>query len=89
MPMTTLEVTSAEYDREAAAPDNATLTKPLPLDDVRKEIARVVRESDDLAEDLAIAAVVRIRLEQGAGESVSLVEFIQQEGFDPADFDIE
>ncbi len=87
--MTNLEVTSVEYDREVEAPDNATVTTALPLDIVQEEIARVVREAENLAEDLALAVVIRTRLEHDSGERVSLADFIRQEGFDPGDFGVE
>lgn len=47
------------------------------------------RVDSDLAEDLAIAVEVRMRIAQDTGERTALADFIRQEGFNPADFDVE
>lgn len=86
--MTSLEVTSIKYG-QASAPGNATYTHALPWDEVRNEIARVVEGADNLAEDLALAVVVRTRLERTSEGSMPLRDFIRQEGFDPGEFGLE
>lgn len=70
-------------------PEDATLTTPLPDEVIRSAIAQVVRRSDDLAVDLALAVEVRTRLARDTGERIPLAAFIRQEGFDPADFGVE
>jgi hypothetical protein len=79
MPMTTPSKVTPEL------PDTATITEPLPEEETRAAIADVV----DLAEDLAIAVQVRARLREDTGERMTLVELIQDQGFEPAEFDVE
>lgn len=85
-PQTTLEIGT---DAPRELPESATATEQLPDEVIRNEITRVVREADTLAEDLALAVVVRTRMAEDSGERVPLGEFIRQEGFDPADFGVE
>jgi len=74
---------------EPYLPDTATLTEPRPDDEIQSSIAEVVRHSADLLEDLAIAVEVRTRMAEDTGARIPLADFIRQEGFDPADFDVE
>ncbi len=85
--MTSLEVATVEFDSEEGTPHpaNASVTKPLPENEVAQAISDVVARADeDYARDLVTVLQIKARQDEDTGERLSLAQFADEVGFDLA-----
>jgi hypothetical protein len=82
--VTNLEVTAVEFDsaESTALPENASLTKPLPREEVRQAISDVVARADEnYALDLITVLQIKTRITEDTGERLTLNQFAELEGW--------
>lgn len=80
-----VEFDSGDEERRKL-PENASLTTPLPTEEVRQAISDVVARADrGYALDLVTVLQIKARLSADTGERLSLEAFASQEGFDLAE----
>jgi hypothetical protein len=76
-------------EEQPTLPETTTITQPLEETAVRVAIAHAVVLAEELEDDLRLAVQVRRRVDEDTGERLTLVELIEEQGFDPADFGVE
>ncbi len=82
--MTSLRVTTVEVDagKGTPLPDNASLTAPLPSDEIRQAIGQVVARADrGTALDIVTVLQIKARITEDTGERLTLDEFADLEGW--------
>jgi hypothetical protein len=83
--ITRVEITGEPDKTPRELPENATLTQPRSEREIRHAIGDVVARADAAyAIDLITMLQVKVRLAEGAGQRLSLVEFAQRAGYDLA-----
>ncbi len=84
----TQTILSYEPDQVLDAPENATRTSDYEIsEEARDAFAAAVVEALEQTDDVMIALEIRVRESRDTGDRTELMDFIREQGYDPADLE--